>query len=398
MTCPYSYADEEYMTRILHSMIEKGEKVMVLTHGKEKLDELMRGVQHKFPDKNVVYYNADTPKDVKRKDFEDVNVSWKDKDVVGFNSTCEAGISCVLPYFKNSFGFFTPSIGVAVQPTLQMVGRNRPMQVLHLHVDNKRMSLEYVKSFPIERGAIFDKYVERYKTDGDKIPENLELDFTKDGLTIGNTSFKQVIYTIQRHANASRLAFESLFIERCAASGMTIMDKVGNTCLKDMELAEVVKAMAVDEREIKALRIANAPEITHDQHQILRYSMSTTQIEQDSIAKYQLSTTYAVDVCDVDKKFVLKYNNQYAINANMRFRSIQKYGDNVHSSIEQMKIDQGTEAGELCGETLTKIYHFAAKNDVKGSIESAIQSYQHSVGVEVSAVYLICISMSTDIN
>jgi hypothetical protein len=389
--CPRSYANEEYMIRILHSKIKNGEKVMVMTHSNEKLNEIVRGIQHMFPDKKIMYYTGDTPKEVKRKDFEDVNESWKDLDVVGFNSTCEAGISCVLPHFKNSFGFFTPSIGVAVQPTLQMVGRNRPMQVLHLHVDNKRMSLAYVKAYPVDRDGIFEKYIERYKTNGDKLPENLERDFTKDGLTIRNTSFKQVLYTINRHANASRLSFESLFLERCTASGMTVMDKVEDTCLKDMELAVVVQAMGVEEREIKALRVANAPNITYDEHQILRCNMTMDQEQQDSIEKFELSTTYGVNTCDVDAQFVLKYNNKNIMNANMRFCSIQKYGNNVHSSIERMKIVQKMEADELRQVMVVKINDFAENNDIQGAIESAMQSYHHSVPVEVSTIYLICI-------
>ena len=127
------YDDYEFLLTHMHSRLEEGRPVVVVTHSKAVAKKINEGVKEKFPNKRVLLYTAETSAETKMTDFQDVNVAWENADAVIYNSTCEAGISSIDPRFEDVFAFFAPDI-LCAQASLQMIGRIRSIKRLHLHV------------------------------------------------------------------------------------------------------------------------------------------------------------------------------------------------------------------------------------------------------------------------
>jgi hypothetical protein len=228
-----------------------------VTHSKETANRIYYGIEERFPDKKVKVYTGETSAETKMEDFRDVNETWKDMDVIIYNSTCEAGISCILAEFEDVFAFFSQEI-VCVQASFQMVGRIRAMQRLHVHVYCPPQSLKYIEAHPIDRDAIFKEYTSGRRA----IPDELKAArrFTENGWTIDGTPFGNVLYANIRHRNASKRDFKHLFFELCKASGMTLKKTVHLSIPKDKELMLAVETRGTEAREIRSVssRISRA--------------------------------------------------------------------------------------------------------------------------------------------
>mmetsp|Transcript_33455 Transcript_33455/g.81601 ORF Transcript_33455/g.81601 Transcript_33455/m.81601 type:complete len:952 (-) Transcript_33455:247-3102(-) len=150
------YEDYEFQLYRLHKTVRDGTPSVVVTHSKTIAVEIFHGLEELFPDKKVALYTGDTPQDVKAHDFRDVNVAWRDVDVVIYNSTCEAGVSCTDERFEDVFAFFSTDL-ITAQASLQMVGRIRPMKRLHLYVKQAIGSGED-DALPLKKEDIFEDY------------------------------------------------------------------------------------------------------------------------------------------------------------------------------------------------------------------------------------------------
>lgn len=151
------FDDDKMLLLEVHATIRSGERVVITTHSRSKAEKIQYGIEHLFPDKRLKIYTGATPGEIKAEDFRDVNETWKDVDVVIYNSTCEAGISCVIPEFENVFGFYRDDI-VSVEVTKQILGRIRCGRNIRVHVKCKSQSLAYAESLPIDRKSIFKQY------------------------------------------------------------------------------------------------------------------------------------------------------------------------------------------------------------------------------------------------
>jgi hypothetical protein len=248
VTCFDSYEDEQCLLEELHSTLRNGKKAVVVTHSKEKAKHICYGIQEKFPDKKVKVYTGETSAEIKTNDFRDVNETWKDSDVIIYNSTCEAGISCILGEFEDVFAFFSQEI-VCVQASFQMVGRIRAMKRLYVNVSCPTQSLKYIETYPMKKEDIFKQYMSGRRT----MPDNLRMArrFTENGWTIDETPFGNVLLANARHRNASKRAFKHLFFELCKSSGMTMQNTVRVSIPKDKNLMQAVEVRAQEAREIR---------------------------------------------------------------------------------------------------------------------------------------------------
>jgi hypothetical protein len=242
--------DDQRLLAELHSTLRNGKKAVVVTHSKETANQISYGIEERFPDKKVKVYTGETSAETKMEDFRDVNETWRDTDVIIYNSTCEAGISCILAEFEDVFAFFSQEI-VCVQASFQMVGRIRAMQRLHVHVYCPPQSLKYIEAHPIDRDAIFKEYTSGRRA----IPDELKVarQFTENGWTISDSPFGSVLYANIRHRNASKRDFKYLFSELCKASGMTIKNTVYLLIPKDKELTLAVETRGIEAREIRSV-------------------------------------------------------------------------------------------------------------------------------------------------
>jgi hypothetical protein len=137
--------------------VRSGKRAAVVTHSKKTANQIYHGISEMFPKKKVKIYTGDTPAETKRDDFRDVNETWKEADVIIYNSTCEAGISCTLAEIEDVYAFFDPEI-VCVQASYQMVGRIRAMKRLHCHISRPKNSITTTSALPTTKEEVFEQY------------------------------------------------------------------------------------------------------------------------------------------------------------------------------------------------------------------------------------------------
>jgi hypothetical protein len=133
----------------------------------------------------------------------------------------------------------------------------------------------------------------------------------------------------------------------------------------------------------RAQEIADAPHIRQDEADILKLCKVKSQKQSDSLTKFFLSVVYNVSQCDVDKEFVLQYNNEHTKNAYRANYSLQMYGNvDAPSSIERMKTSQREEVDHASIAGTAKIDLHVTSNGVQNAGENAVQRYWHEVSTE----------------
>jgi hypothetical protein len=370
------YVDSRFLESTLHAHIKKGKRGVVVTHSKRKANEIQMGIRQRFPEKTVLIYTGETPAELKRDHFRDVNETWKDADIVIYNSTCEAGISCIIAEFQDVFAFFSQEL-VCVQASFQMVGRIRNMKRLHMHVHAATLTLSHVLRRRIDRESIFNVYK------GERcVPFQSALKMTADAATLEGTAWGEVYYANARHRNASQCSFEHLFLELCKSSGMTVRETVRAQQTPDKNFEWAVKERMAAAEVSKAQVVADAPEITSDVAETLRYCKVPTQQETACLEKYFLSTSYKVPISSINCDFVVQYNDKRTKAMHNAQYSLRFNGKDALSSIDYMKITEKSKMKALYETKEQEIDEFVTKHGMEHSKKNVMSRYWHDISIE----------------
>jgi hypothetical protein len=140
-TMVHVYENPAMLTMHAMSRLAKGEPcAFAVTKKKKYGDMLYKKIKTLFPNKNILYYSSDTPDSVKKRDFKDVNQSWKDADVLIYTPTVSTGISFeVKDHFKNFFGYFD-NHKLTFNNCTQMMGRIRDLSSYDIYIGKLRGS------------------------------------------------------------------------------------------------------------------------------------------------------------------------------------------------------------------------------------------------------------------
>jgi hypothetical protein len=326
------YDDVAFMLTNVYNVLGKGKRAAIVCHSRTRANEIYLGLQARFPSKVVKIYTGETDSATKKADFEDVDVTWKDVDVVIYNSTCESGISCTISEFEDVFAFFSNHI-VCVQASYQMIGRIRAIKRLHLYTPPDSSDDTY--SLPITREDVLEQYCHSHEP----LPGNLLsiLKAGEDGWGINDSPFFEVLYTNISHRNSSRMAFGALFLELCKSSGMTILPRVETVAKPDRELESVVDDLMIDASECRATEIADAPIITREQAEAWKYSNTLGREEHDSLSKYHLGDLYNRKPDKIDREFVYTYNNAHMKKTFKAQCALREAGSNALNAVRMME-------------------------------------------------------------
>lgn len=116
------YQDYYMIKKNIIEALQSNQKIAICwTAGLNKLDALENQIAEMFPNKVILKY---TSKDGNRKDFENVNESWKTCDALIYSPAVAAGISYELPDFNKIFGIFTAET-CGPEQAVQMLRRVR---------------------------------------------------------------------------------------------------------------------------------------------------------------------------------------------------------------------------------------------------------------------------------
>jgi len=372
------YDDYEFMLRRVHSRLDEGGSTVVVTHGKKVANKIFHGIKNAFPGKRVLLYTGDTSAETKANDFRDVNLAWADADAVIYNSTCEAGVSCIDPRFEDVFAFFSPDI-LCAQASFQMVGRIRSIKRLHVHVKFKGHAVSQVE-FPIQKEDIFALYRSFHRP----LPPNLvpALRGTAQGMTIEDTPFASILFANARHRNASRRSFRSTFLRLCQSSGMILQPTVTVTQDRDRatELATTASLARADEE--KAQQIAGSMDIDSEEAETIKMKRDRTDAEEHALKKFYLAKTFRVDPESIDSEFVQTYNDDAVKRAYHNLRELRSFGIGPSPAIDKMKEHQAEQVETEFESSARKL---VARSEEHGG-EAALRGW-HEVSRERSEAH-----------
>jgi len=304
-----------------------------VTHSKKTAKDIFYGLEHNFPDKTVKLYTGDTPNQTKLDDFRNVDVAWRDVDVVIYNSTCEAGVSCTDPRLLEVFAFFSPSI-VTAQASLQMVGRIRSMKRLHFHVSDWHTHGKGAM-LPLDEQDVLQSYLSSHLPLPPLLAQNLL--GTANGMTITDFSFWKVLYANTRHKNASQMAFQPIFFRLCESAGMEVLPCVTFIGDPDPTLEASVKERREEDADEEARCIAGADDLSLEEKEALSNKQQRNQEEEYQLAKYFLSKKYHVHPTKVVAEFVNKYHHPKVKENFDNLSIIRRHGSDAPSAIARMR-------------------------------------------------------------
>jgi hypothetical protein len=108
----------------LKRKISKGKKIAIPTNSLDQAKALYNMIEYNFDTYSVKLYSSEMSESEKKKHFSDVNVYWKNYDIIIYTPTVSAGVSFEEEYFDYIFGYFTDA-SCNVQTCMQMIGRIR---------------------------------------------------------------------------------------------------------------------------------------------------------------------------------------------------------------------------------------------------------------------------------
>lgn len=123
---------------------------------------------------------------------------------------------------------------------------------------------------------------------------------------------------------------------------------------------------------------ATAIDITLDEYEKLKFCNASTQAQKESVAKFGLSLLYHVPLGEIDKDFVLRYDDDRANTQYTNRCSLRRYGENAPLSIRRMEVVQREEAD---ASFMTSMGRLVGKVD-ECSLENIRQRAWHEVSKE----------------
>jgi hypothetical protein len=238
----YTADDDTALEAALYSKLDlrkNEERVGVMTSSRNKANKLYHAILIKFPKLKVVVYTGDTPDDVRKKDFQDVDKAWQPYDVIIFNSVCEAGISCLLPV-DNVFLFARADL-TTVRALYQLTGRFRRVKQIRYHIRTRACTMDCIDRLPIDAEAILRQYTSGRRPIPTSCMAGVSYTPSVGATFDADTPFAKILVANARHRNASAMAFSSLYRERCESAGITMLDPDGTTMDQNKEFEVLVK-------------------------------------------------------------------------------------------------------------------------------------------------------------
>lgn len=274
--------------------------------------------------RTIKLYCSDTPRRVRQADFEDVNSSWRDCDVLIYTPTITAGVSFEQIHFSRMFCYFTDKSCTA-QTCMQMMGRIRNLSCKEyvVFIASQRgmfpvTRTDLVKQLRIRKGAL----------------HGIDFAYDETGLpTLAQTGLTEMRVQNMLERNKSRNNFIAQFVRFVRETGAAVR-KLTTQDLE--ESAEVIKREAImlageTAREAvlrehgcaqasmsaeRARAIASARDISQEEYDALRMGMNTTCDDMMALRRYELRTTYDVEEITPafaetfdDKSLAEKYKN-----------------------------------------------------------------------------------------
>lgn len=228
-------------------------------------------------------YSSETTQKERREHFADVDMHWKDIDVMIYTPTITAGVSFEVKHFDVMFCYFTGA-SCGVEAARQMIGRIRDVKSRHYYV--------YIDKFtspvPITREEI--EYGVIARRNGLYLSESgLDYEYDARGRpAYVRTEFYYMWLENKLIHNLSRRDFLTRFAASVRQDGCKVILNDEPTDEEIMtKRAEVNKSVKLE----LATRVANAPEISPEQAQ---------QIEREAEAWH--------DISDEDWKAFTKFN------------------------------------------------------------------------------------------
>jgi hypothetical protein len=345
--------DDKYEITTIHkdwlsnmmSKLDDGKRIVITSNSKGEADALNSLLVSKYPTKEIRYYNADTPDDIKKLHFSDVNTYWN-VDILIYTPTITAGCSYTNKHFDYLFSYMTAS-SVDVETARQMNARVRDIssKTTYMLFGN---TVEFNNC--IEPKDLIRLIEQRQLNDIYNIDESLkqltdrsEYDIARDGvITYNQTPFFNLWINNICFSNKSKNNFNKEFINQLIMTGAQV--KLYETIQTQAEQATAIQAeykeVKVDIKVKLIDKVANAGDLTEQEaHAISVRIKNQEPIEQDDKDKYEkwkLCQLYNIGPELATTEFVETYNTREVKGIYKRVKQIMNF-DTIDNAINDIR-------------------------------------------------------------
>jgi hypothetical protein len=314
-TIYYTTNNRIMIGRIKQSLM-KGKRIVITTNSKKEGDALeemiiFNGLSTR---NKVINYSSDTPDDVKKEHFMDVNHHWSQYNVLIYTPAINNGVSFTLKHFDELFAVFS-SDSCTVESSLQMIKRVRDISSKRIHVCFIRV---YTDERPVSEDEIrqylyrtISSYQREY--DPNTILRWKPHDDLKTVRKIKENAYYKIIVYLITQENESKNNFMKRFFALAIENQGWRADRIkpmNEDYCKQYGLNE--EALKSDYNELimaskfavikKHMEIVDSDELTHSEASLIeskkKNHIPITQKEQNEITRYKFVNHYVMNTME----------------------------------------------------------------------------------------------------
>lgn len=348
----YVTSDTTPWLGLLYSCIEADERVAIPINSLEMGKIIAASLADKWPNKRIKLYSSETPMSEKCEHFSNVDLYWKQYDVLIYTPTVSAGVSFEEHHFDKIFGYFT-DMSCPAETCVQMIGRIRAVKDRQYYICIQARG----NVLPTDINAIRDQLYNNRA--------NLYREYDNTGLipiwgpdgskTHYESDYFHLWLENTRMRNISKNSFARQIVGLFTGPGAAVHhlsnemyeNMVGESIYAEGELSgkTIIADHTAKKKELsneQCRRIATADDLTPEEIGEIQFTMASggdiTDEQRYSLEKYRLRTDYEYEGV-IDEKFVAKYGSRQARIVYKNRRRLKGH-ESIDAALEHIKKEE----------------------------------------------------------
>ncbi|PKB94866.1 hypothetical protein RhiirA5_437884, partial [Rhizophagus irregularis] len=302
----------------------------LICHLRKDVQGIIRTLKTDFPELQIKEYHGKSDPVEKAHDFNNVEESWSNVDLVAYTSTLKIGVSCTNPKFERAFCLFNSYIETNAG-TNQMLFRMRCIKDYVCHIEQRSSNA------PITEKGLFQwllnarrECLPRELQNRGIFPDIDSIIRNKDVPTVR----LWVAYMLEKFRSRRLFGWRMVDFLREAGMIISIIEPIPKSEEKIVSLSQVVKANSSIVKTEEISDVSNATIVDRETAEFLENKPRKTLEEMRSLDRHHIVECYEVSPESLTEDFISKYGNYNHMKWFRAYRQLRDAGINNETAVE----------------------------------------------------------------
>ncbi|PKY34360.1 hypothetical protein RhiirB3_498303, partial [Rhizophagus irregularis] len=302
----------------------------LICHLRKDVQGIIRTLKTDFPELRIKEYHGKSDPVEKAHDFNNVEESWSNVDLVAYTSTLKIGVSCTNPKFERAFCLFNSYIETNAG-TNQMLFRMRCIKDYVCHIEQRSSNA------PITEKGLFQwllnarrECLPRELQNRGIFPDIDSIIRNKDVPTVR----LWVAYMLEKFRSRRLFGWRMVDFLREAGMIISIIEPIPKSEEKIVSLSQVVKANSSIVKTEEISDVSNATIVDRETAEFLENKPRKTLEEMRSLDRHHIVECYEVSPESLTEDFISKYGNYNHMKWFRAYRQLRDAGINNETAVE----------------------------------------------------------------